>query len=146
MINLNSIKNKIVSTLIIFPPVCLADEETVPKNTTGETLKLGVSGDFANLTDIAPKDFISGIIVLALNVSIITFIFIFLLGGYRWITSSGDEKKLAAARNQITHGLVGLAIVLSSWLIIGIIGTLFDINTLKWTIPSFGGPSSPNSS
>ena len=129
MINLNSIKNKIIYTIITFPPICLAE--------TDKKLKLRVDGDFANLTDIAPKDFISGIIVLALKVSIITFIFIFLLGGYRWITSSGDEKKLAAARNQITHGLVGLAIVLSSWLIIGIIGTLFDINTLKWTIPSF---------
>lgn len=118
-------------TFINFPTICYAEDDT--------TLKLGTvdNSDFKNLESITPSSFIGGAIGIALTLTIIVFFFIFLIGGYRWITSSGDEKKLTVARSQITNGLIGLLIILSSWVIMGILGSVFDINILKLTIPSF---------
>ncbi len=142
MINFNSIKNKIIYAIIPFPPVIYADEGEA--NTTTDKLQLGVGGDFKNLTTITPKNFISGTISLALTITTIVFFLILLTGGYRWIVSSGDEKKLTTARGQITHGLVGLIIIFSSWVILKVIELLFGINILQLNIPSFLNPNPTN--
>lgn len=143
MPSFKSIKNKIMYQVFTFPPVCYAvngtEDVPVPAAPT-DTLKLKPSPEYDNLTNITPNNFLSGVIILALNISIISFLFMLLLGGYRWITSSGDEKKLTIAKNQITHSLTGLVIILSSWLIMGLIGYLFDIDIFTWTIPSFISP------
>lgn len=129
MINSKKIINKIWFIPYLFPSIVSADDNT---------LKLGTkTDDFKNIENITPSSFISGAIGLALTATIIVFFFIFLIGGYRWITSSGDEKKLAIARSQITNGLIGLTVILSSWVIMGILGTVFDIDIFKLTIPSF---------
>ena len=129
MINLKSLKIKIRLAAFIFPSVVYAQD--------GTNFEFGVSDDYQNLKNITPNSFISGAINIALTLTIIVFFFIFLVGGYRWITSSGDDKKLTLARSQITNGLIGLLIILSSWVIMGILGSVFDINILKLTIPSF---------
>lgn len=129
MNTLKLFKNKIKLLAITFPSVIHAADST--------TFEFGVSDDFKNLKNITPDSFIGGAINIALTLTIIVFFFIFLVGGYRWITSSGDEKKLTVARSQITNGLIGLLIILSSWVIMGILGSIFDIEILKLTIPSF---------
>jgi len=129
MTTFQSIKNKITLIALIFPPVCYAQE--------GKKLQFKANEDFENLEKITPAGFIAGAISIALTVTIIVFFFIFLVGGYRWITSSGDEKKLAIARASITNGLIGLLIIFSSWVIMGILGSVFGIDVLKLTIPSF---------
>lgn len=127
-----SIINKIQSIIFNFPSICYAAD------TDGTNLDLNIpDSGFENLTKITPNDFIAGAISIALVATIIVFFFIFLLGGLKWITSSGDEKKIATARSQITNGVVGFFIILSSWAILGLIGTLFNIDLLKLTIPSF---------
>lgn len=145
MTNFKSAKNKTLfylTYLFLYLAIsfdCLAQGET--PQATPKSLQLKTKGTgYSGIENISPEGFISGAIVLALNISIITFIFMFLVGGYRWIVSSGDEKKVAAARTQITHGLTGLVIILSSWLIMGLIGYLFSIDIFKWTIPSFISP------
>lgn len=129
MINLKKIINKFWFIPYVFPITAYADDTTL--NFSSKT------DDFKNLENITPTSFIATAISLALSVTIIVFFFIFLIGGYRWITSSGDEKKLGLAKNQITHGFIGLVIILSSWVILNLIGTLFDIDILNFTIPSF---------
>lgn len=124
-----SLKNRIQLAMITLPAVCYAQDDT--------EFKFGVGDDFKNLKNITPSSFIGGAIKVALTLTIIVFFFIFVLGGIKWITSSGDEKKLAVARSQITNGLIGLLIILSSWAILGLIGTIFEIKLLELTIPSF---------
>lgn len=125
----NSLKNKIQLITIPFFAFCYAADE--------DSLKIRASNDFSNLQTITPNSFITGAIGMALTLTIIVFFFILLVGGYRWITSSGDEKKLTIARSQITNGLIGLLIILSSWIIMSLLGSIFDIEVLKLTIPSF---------
>ena len=47
---------------------------------------------------------------------IVAFIII-LLGGFKWMTSGGDEDKIGEAKKLMGAGVVGMAIVLASWAI-----------------------------
>lgn len=48
-------------------------------------------------------------------------VFLFVYAGIRFITSGGDQKKVAQARQIITYAIIGLVLVLSSFAIIAII-------------------------
>lgn len=102
------------------------------------TLKLEAKGDdFSSLRDLTIPGVLSGAITLVLIIVAIVFFFILVLGGLKWVTSGGDEKKVAAARAQITNALIGLAIVFAAWAIMNLIGVLFNINIFELTIQSF---------
>lgn len=62
------------------------------------------------------------------NIVGLIFIFTFFLaflylltGAMAWVTSSGDKASLEAARNKITHAIVGLIIVAATWAIMSIV-------------------------
>lgn len=94
---------------------------------------------FAPLTGITIPNLLTGAISLVLIVVFVTFFFILIIGGLKWITSNGDDKKLATAKAQITHALTGLIIILSIWAILNLIQVLFSIDILTdgISIPSF---------
>lgn len=75
------------------------------------------------------------IIVMLINISLViaavVFFFIFLIGGIRWITSSGDKVQIEAARNTIMNALIGLVIVFSLFAILKLIETLFGVELLQ---------------
>lgn len=51
-------------------------------------------------------------------------------GGIEWLTSGGEKASYQAARDRITHAFIGLAIVLSSYLVIKILEYLFHVSIL----------------
>jgi len=61
----------------------------------------------------------------------LVFFFMLVVGGIRWATSAGDKEKAAAARGQLTAALIGIAIVLSAWMIINLINYLFGVNLIQ---------------
>lgn len=74
--------------------------------------------------------------------AVIFFIFYFIIGGIRWIMSSGDAKAVESARNQILHALIGLVILFALFALLKVIEVLFgvsilqiDIDALKITSP-----------
>jgi len=52
-------------------------------------------------------------------------------GGVQWIMSGGDKGKLEDARNKITNGIIGLAIVASAWAIYLLLDYFFGIGLVK---------------
>ncbi|MFH2085895.1 MAG: hypothetical protein ABII21_03880 [bacterium] len=54
-----------------------------------------------------------------------------ILGGVTWITAGGDKGKLEEARNKITNGIIGLAIVASAWAIYLLLDYFFGIGIAK---------------
>jgi len=70
---------------------------------------------------------VSAVILVA---GLATFAYL-LYGGLQWIMSGGDKGKLEEARNKITNGLIGLAIVASSWAIYLLIDYFFGIGIAK---------------
>ncbi len=61
--------------------------------------------------------------------ALITFIYL-ILGGIQWITSGGDKTAMEAARNKITHAIVGLVIVGSAWAIMALVQNFLGISII----------------
>lgn len=97
--------------------------------------------DFTSLTDVTAPNIISGAITLTLIITFVVFFFILVLGAFKWITSNGDEKKLASARAQITNALIGVVLILSTWAILNLVQSIFGLSILEngLSIPSFTG-------
>jgi hypothetical protein len=124
---LKNIKNQIQLAAII-APVYADSLQITPEN----------NSSFGNLKSLTAQGIISGAIGLVLLVVALVFFFILVIGGLKWVTSGGDEKKVGAARAQITNALIGLAIVFAAWAIMRLIGTVFGIDILgNLTIPTF---------
>ena len=54
-----------------------------------------------------------------------------LYGGITWIMAGGDKGKLEEARAKITNGIIGLAVVASSWAIYLLVDYFFGIGLTK---------------
>lgn len=99
-------------------------------------INLGAPGNFSKLGEITTGNMLGVAVNIIYVVSTLTFFFILLFGGVKWITSSGDEKKLAAARASITHGLIGLAIVFVAWALMSLLSSLLGFDFTNLTIKS----------
>jgi len=103
-------------------------------------IDLNPTGDnFRGLADLTIGGVISGLVRLILVAVVLIFFVILVLGGIRWISSRGDKAEVENARNQITHALIGLAIIFVAWAILKLIETMFGINILNLDIPTLTG-------
>ncbi len=110
------------------------------QQTTGTSLgRLGGEqglGPFGNIS-LSQEAGLAGITNLVSSVvgfmtvaAAIWFLFNILYGGYEWLTSGGDAKKLASARDHITHAFIGLIIVVGAWTLLAVAGQFFGYNIL----------------
>ncbi len=77
-----------------------------------------------------PKILITRFINLALTFLGLIAVVIILIGGFKWMTSGGNEEKTTSARKLLVAGVVGLVIVLASWgLASWLIGTVSTTTT-----------------
>lgn len=91
--------------------------------------------------DSSPKQFAITIATLWQTVILVgglAFLLYFLLGGLNWITAGGDKGKIEEARGKITQGLIGLALLAASYVIIKFIETAIGMNLLNITWPTAG--------
>ena len=132
---IKQIKEKILLASLFTPVLAVTDESGSASN---QSIDMSAKGNFADLGDLSISNMIKGGISLVLIVVTVVFFFILVIGGLKWITSGGDEKKVAAARAQITNALIGLAIVFASWAILALIKALFNVDVLgNFSLPSF---------
>ncbi|MDZ7586263.1 MAG: pilin [Patescibacteria group bacterium] len=69
----------------------------------------------------------------------LAFLYFFIIGAVNWITSSGDPKKIEAAKTTITNSLIGLLITLIAFPLIYIFShlTQIDFTDFQKLIDSF---------
>lgn len=88
----------------------------------------GDKGDVATLSCI-PAVFLNLLSALLLF-SGLTALAMFIMGGLKFISSAGDAKKLEGARNNFKYGIIGLVIVLSSFLFINILSIVTGVECI----------------
>ena len=91
--------------------------------------------------DSSPKQFATTIATLWQTIILVgglAFILYFLLGGLKWIMAGGDKGKIEEGRAHITQGLVGLAVLAASYVIIKFIETAIGMNILNVSWPTAG--------
>lgn len=122
---IKEIKNKIQMAALIAPAYAAETLSLSPKGTGME-----------NLTKATMSGILSVLIQFLIVVVALVFFFVLVIGGLKWITSGGDEKKVAAARSEITNALIGLVIVFASWAIMNLIGRTFGIDINNLVLPT----------
>ncbi len=73
----------------------------------------------------------------------LTLLFMFIAGGFKFLTSEGDPKALDAAKGTLTYAIIGLAGIISAYFIIQIISGITGLRLLDFCIPSPGFPPCP---
>ncbi|MFA5828504.1 MAG: hypothetical protein WC841_04070 [Candidatus Shapirobacteria bacterium] len=123
------IKNKITYA-VIAAPLYAADDGKI-------TVGPQEGSQWGDLQALTVGRIVSGAISLVMLVVALVFFFILIMGGLKWVTSEGDEKKVAAARAQITNGLIGLAIVFAAFAIMRLINVIFGVDILNLEIKAW---------
>ena len=83
------------------------------------------------ITDVGKL--ISAVIGLLLFVAVLLAFFFLILGGIQWITSGGDKAGMEAARNKITHAIVGLVIVGAAWAVMILVQNFLGVSFIGGT-------------
>ncbi len=73
---------------------------------------------------------IPNLVGLIFVAGVVVFIFTFLIGAFSYIISGGDKTKVEGAKGRITSALIGIVLLLSSFLIIQLVETFFKIDIL----------------
>lgn len=68
---------------------------------------------------------------LAYVIGALIFILYFIWGGVEWIMGGGNEERITNAKNKISNGILGLALLAGSWALIKAIGYVLGIDILE---------------
>lgn len=79
-----------------------------------EIVETGLEGSLGDLEQ-DPRQVIGRFIKFALGFLGLIAVAIILIGGFKWMTSGGNEEKTSEAKKLLGAGVVGLIIVLASW-------------------------------
>src|SRR4030042_936165 len=91
-------------------------------------IELKPPGQFSNLESWSPDSLITQVIFIVIMIAALVFFFMLISGGIRFITSRGDKAVLEPSRHQIRNAIIGLVVVLSSFLLIEEINCIFKVN------------------
>lgn len=79
---------------------------------------------------------IFGNIVQALTALVGVAIFImFVVGGFSFLMSGGDQKKLDKAKGTLTNAIIGVVVIVAAYLILLTIKTLTGVDVTSFTVP-----------
>jgi hypothetical protein len=115
---MRKIKSFILSTAVLIWPVLAtaqAPSGLFPSN-PGNLLPTHIWGQQATVGGT-----ITGIIQLFLQIAGLIAVFMIIYGGFQYITARGDDKIVAAAKKTLANSIIGLVIIILSYVIIRII-------------------------
>jgi len=78
----------------------------------------------------------SHILSLATKLAGLTCFVMLIIGGFKYLTSTGDPKQTASAKGTITWAIVGLVIIIGSWFVLQLIEEITGVRVTIFEIPS----------
>lgn len=87
----------------------------------------------AQRIDFFKLEFVPFLVSLMLFLVIVLSLIFVIVGAVMLMTSGGDKEGTAKAKNTITYALLGLALGLGSFIILGILGNFLGFNFLGIT-------------
>jgi hypothetical protein len=90
------------------------------KDTTGKIISDAAT---LNCLPVIFANLLSALLAFAGLMAVLMFV----MGSFKFINSAGDPKKIEGAKNSFVYGLIGLVIILFSFLIIRIISTVTGV-------------------
>lgn len=91
-----------------------------------------------NLPDnstLQPVTVITNIINIFLGLLGLLAVIIVLIGGFKWMTANGVEDKVKSAKKTIEYGLIGMGIILLSYVIVRLVlNAIYRVGTGQTTL------------
>lgn len=131
---IGKIKNKSYLASFAIPAYAATDLTTELKT------ELPEGSAFSGIAGLTFGQILGWLMSMVFIITSLIFFFVLVGGGIKWITSGGDEKKVAAARASITSGMVGLAIVFAAWAIMRLLGAVFGVDFFQLAVPALVPP------
>ncbi len=78
-----------------------------------------------NIKNLA--DLVNRVVQFLIPLAAVILLFVFIWGGYDYIMSQGSPEKVKSAQAKITTGIIGLVLLLLSYAIVRIIGSIFGL-------------------
>lgn len=66
----------------------------------------------------------------------LAFLLYFIWGGLQWIMAGGDKSKVQEGRDKITQGLIGLALLAASFVIVEFLSSALGMDLLQFEWPT----------
>ena len=125
-------QNKVLVGVIMAVVMGVVLLPTTSMAATG-TINFGlVYGEATGLGQQDVRTTISRIINVALGLLGIVAVVIILIGGFEWMMAGGNEEKVGEAKKRILAGVIGLAIILSSYALAKfVLFKLYEATTAK---------------
>ncbi len=99
------------------------------------------SGCFENLPDANQvatirclEPLFKNVVTAVVSLSGVALFIMLLIGGFNFLFSGGDQKKLEKARGTITNAIVGLVIIVSAYLILRTVSVFTGVNVTQFNI------------
>lgn len=123
------LKNKIILTIILFsalllPSVCFGEFDLIELNLTYPEFGGFSLNDNQNINEI-----VAWLYYFIVSISGISAFVMLIKGGFMWLSSAGNPSVLGEAKDIMTSAILGLIIVLASFLILQVINP--ELTTLK---------------
>lgn len=75
------------------------------------------------------------ILQIAIPLAVLALFVMLLIGGFKYLTSAGDQKAAASAQQTITYAILGIVLMVFAFLIFRIIESFTGVNITKFVIP-----------
>jgi len=115
-----------VILLIALPVIVLAQTGSVSEDILGGVTNVGKGAGYKTVAESGTLPEVVGKIIKSfLGLLGILFTILIIYGGYTWMTSFGETNKIKKAKDLIVDAIIGIAIILASYII-----TSFVVNAL----------------
>jgi hypothetical protein len=115
----------IIAFAMIMLVFSMAISFAIPAMAAGDPLGFNRADDLGltntNITD--PRDMAVNIVKFFMTFLGIIAVVVILLGGFKWMTAAGNEDKVADAKKLLVAGMIGLAIIISAYVIVNFVIT-----------------------
>lgn len=78
----------------------------------------------------------SRILSIIVSLAVLALFVMLVIGGFKYLTSAGDQKKTAGAQATMTHAIAGIALMAIAFLIFKIIQAFTGVDITTFTIPT----------
>ncbi len=79
----------------------------------------------------------ANILTMAISLATLALFVMFIVGGFKFLTSGGDQKASASARQTLTYAVAGIALMAVAFIIFRIIEEFTGLTVTRFFIPQF---------
>lgn len=118
MSHVNKGRLMLLALICLLIPMCF---QAIPANAQPDLGMSYIRDSDLNLSEADPRDAAVGLIGLLMTFLGIIAVIIILYGGFVWLTAAGNEERVSKAKKIIVAAIIGLIVILASFLIISFV-------------------------